>query len=188
MKTIKDKELLVAADFSGFDLKEAIVAHLKNKGWKITDVGIRDKNEQPREMFHRIGFKAGSLISEGEFERALIFCGTGMGIQIAASKCPGVRTGNVDNVSAAIRAIEGNDVNMLSMGGFYTAPQLGIEIAEAYLNTTFCGGEYEWPYFNAFHKLALDEINEFDYNIYKDNKFNVINPKTLDDYDYLIKK
>lgn len=185
MKTIKNKELLVAADFSGFDLKEAIVKHLENKGWKITDVGIIDKNEEPREMFHRIGFKAGSLISEGEFERALIFCGTGVGIQLAASKCPGVRAANVNNISETIRAIEGNDVNMLSMGGFYTAPQLGIKIAEAYLNTEFCGGNYEWKYFNAFHKLAVDEINEFEYEKYKAAGFKIENPKTLEDYDYL---
>ena len=40
MKTIKDKQILVGADFAGFPLKEAVVAHLKAKGWKITDLGV----------------------------------------------------------------------------------------------------------------------------------------------------
>lgn len=81
MKMIKDKELLVGADFAGFPLKEAVVAHLKAKGWKITDVGVRSPEDDDTDlMFHRIGLRVGSMISEGEFERALIFCGTGMGI------------------------------------------------------------------------------------------------------------
>lgn len=101
MKMIKDKELLVGADFAGFPLKEAVVAHLKAKGWKITDVGVRSPEDDDTDlMFHRIGLRVGSMISEGEFERALIFCGTGMGIHIAASKCPHVHAGVVESVPA----------------------------------------------------------------------------------------
>ena len=88
MNKVKDKKLLVGADFAGFPLKEAVVAHLKSKGWEITDVGVRSPEDNDTDlMFHRIGLRVGSMISEGEFERALIFCGTGMGIHIAASKC-----------------------------------------------------------------------------------------------------
>ena len=66
MKTIKDKYLLVGADFAGYPLKEAVVAHLKAKGWKITDVGVRsdsDLNDTDL-MFHRVGLRVGSMISE----------------------------------------------------------------------------------------------------------------------------
>lgn len=66
MKTIKDKYLLVGADFTGYPLKEAVVAHLKAKGWKITDVGVRsdsDLNDTDL-MFHRVGLRVGSMISE----------------------------------------------------------------------------------------------------------------------------
>ena len=83
MKTIKDKYLLVGADFAGYPLKEAVVAHLKAKGWKITDVGVQADSDPDKDtdlMFHRIGLRVGSMIAEHEFERALIFCGTGMGI------------------------------------------------------------------------------------------------------------
>ncbi len=186
MRTVADKEILVAADYSGFPLKEAIVAHLKEKGWKVTDVGLHEQEEQPREMFHRIGFRVGALITEGEFERALVFCGTGMGIHIAASKCPGVRAGVVESVPAGLRAAQANNVNVLAMGGFYVAPQMGIDIAEAYLCAKLGEGEHDWPPFYAFHKLADDEINAFDYAAYKENGFQVVNPRTMEDYAHLI--
>ena len=77
---IKDKELLVGADNAGAPLKNAIVEHLQKKGWHITDIGVKTEDEENPEMFHRIGLKVGAKIAEREFERALIFCGTGMGI------------------------------------------------------------------------------------------------------------
>lgn len=181
MKTIKDKQILVGADFAGYPLKEAVVAHLKKKGWTVTDVGVQaDSDENDTDlMFHRIGLRVGSMITEKEFERALIFCGTGMGIHIAASKCPGVHAGVVESVPAALRAITGNGVNVLAMGAFYVAPQMGKDIADAYL-THDLGDTYEWwPNFYEFHKLAVDELNAFDYEEYKANGFKV---KHLGDY------
>ncbi|NLM77316.1 MAG: RpiB/LacA/LacB family sugar-phosphate isomerase [Ruminococcaceae bacterium] len=172
MKTIKNKQLLVGADFAGFPLKEAVVNHLRQKGWEITDVGVRSPSDNdPDLMFHRVGLRVGSLIAEGEFERALIFCGTGMGIHIAASKCPHVHAGVVESVPAALRAITGNGVNVLAMGAFYVAPQMGIDIAEAYLNNELGSGYEWWHNFYAFHKLAIDELEAFDYEKYKANGF-----------------
>ena len=57
------------------------------------------------------------------------------------------------------------------MGAFYVAPQMGIDIAEAYLNAEL-GSGYEWWYnFYEFHKLAMDELDAFDYEEYKANGF-----------------
>ena len=172
MKTIKDKQLLVGADFAGYPLKEAVCAHLRAKGWTITDVGVTDPNVDDTEnMFHRIGLRVGAMISEGEFERALVFCGTGMGIHIAASKCPHVHAAVVESVPAGLRAITGNNCNVLAMGGFYVAPQMGIEIAEAYLNNDFGTGYEWWPNFFEFHDLAVKELEAFDYEAFKANGF-----------------
>ena len=180
MKTIKDKQLLVGADFAGYPLKEAVCAHLRAKGWTITDVGVTDPGvEDTENMFHRIGLRVGAMISEGEFERALIFCGTGMGIHIAASKCPHVHAGVVESVPAALRAITGNGVNVLAMGAFYVAPQMGCDIADAYLNAELGSGYEWWKNFYEFHKLAIDELEAFDYEEYKKNGFKM---KHLGDY------
>lgn len=179
MKMVKDKQVLVGADFAGFPLKEAVVEHLRKKGWTVTDIGVKSADEKEPEMFHRIGLKVGAKISEGEFERALLFCGTGMGIHIAASKCPGVHAGVVESVPAALRAITGNGVNVLAMGAFYVAPQMGKDIADAFLNHNLGDGYEWWPNFYEFHKLAIDELNEFDYEKFKANNFEV---ERLGDY------
>ena len=71
MKTIKDKELLVAADIAGFELKEAIVKHLEAKGWKITDIGVRSADDPHPEMFHRIGLQVGAKIAERAKEKGI---------------------------------------------------------------------------------------------------------------------
>ena len=181
MKTVKNKQVVVAADFAGFPLKEEVVAHLKRKGWEVTDVGVRSLVDTDTDlMFHRLGLRVGAMISEKEFDRALLFCGTGMGIHIAAGKCPGVHAAVVASVPAALRAITGNGVNVLSMGAFYVAPRMGIEIAEAFLNNDLGSGYEWWHNFYEFHKLAIDEIDAFDYEEYKSNGFKV---KHLGDFD-----
>ncbi|WP_105615666.1 RpiB/LacA/LacB family sugar-phosphate isomerase [Vallitalea okinawensis] len=174
MKTVKDKYVLVGADFAGFPLKEAVVADLKKRGWKVKDIGVLTEDEEDPEMFHRIGLKVGAKISEREFERALLFCGTGTGIHIAASKCPHVHATVVESVAAAKRAITGNNVNVLAMGAFYVAPQMGIECARAFLENNLGSGWEYWENFYEFHKLAYDELEAFNYEEFKANNFEVI--------------
>jgi len=185
MKLIKDKQLLVAADFAGVELKNYICAHLEKHGWTITDIGVKTLDEKNPEMFHRIGLKVGAKIAEGEFERAMIFCGTGMGIHIAASKCPRVHAAVVESPHAALRAITGNNVNVLAMGGHWIGKNLGIEIAEAYLYHNLGDGYEWWPNFYEFHKLAIDEMEAFDYETYKKNGFKM---EHLGDYPLKMEK
>ena len=182
MNTVKDKYLVVGADFAGFPLKEVVVEHLRKKGWKITDLGVT-KDSDPADtenMFHRVGLRVGAQISEGNFERALLFCGTGMGIHIAASKCPHVHAGVVESLPAATRAITGNGVNVLAMGAFYVAPQTACDIADSYLSNSLGSGWEWWHNFYEFHKLAIDELEAFDYEEYKKNGFKM---KHLGDYE-----
>ena len=81
MKTIQDKYLVVGADFAGFPLKEVVVEHLQKKGWKITDLGVTADSDpdDTENMFHRVGLRVGAQISEGIFERALLFLRNGHG-------------------------------------------------------------------------------------------------------------
>lgn len=173
MKLIKDKKILVAADWAGFPLKEVIVEYLESKGWEVTDIGVKDPDDPNVEMFHRIGLRAGSMITEKEFERAIIFCGTGMGVHLAAAKCPGVRCGVVESVPAARRCVIGNDVNVLSLGAWYVAPEMGKAAVDAFLSANFGDDHDWWPGFYEYHKIAVDEMDAFDYDEYKANNFQV---------------
>ena len=180
MKLVKDKYLVVGADFAGFPLKEAVCEHLRNKGWKITDIGVTTTSDPDDTdlMFHRVGLRVGSMISEGEFERALIFCGTGMGIHIAASKCPHVHAAVCESVRAAKRCATANNCNVMAMGAFYIAPRLGMAMADAFLESSLGDGYENWEGFYEYHKLAYDELEAFDYEEYKKNGFEIKDKKT----------
>lgn len=176
MKLVKDKHILVAADFAGLALKDAVVQHLKERGWTVTDVGMKADDTGTPEMYHRIGLRAGAMIAEGEFERALLFCGTGMGIHIAASKCPHVHAAVCETVPAALRCVTANNCNVLAMGGFYVAPRTGMAMADAFLEHKLGDGYEDWDGFYEFHKLGYDELEHFDYEAYKANGFEIPNP------------
>ena len=88
------------------------------------------------------------------------------------SKKPSVLT-PIESVPAALRAITGNGVNVLAMGAFYVAPQMGCDIADAYLNASLGSGYEWWHNFYEFHKLAIDELEAFDYDEYRKAGFKV---------------
>ncbi|MBC7958337.1 MAG: RpiB/LacA/LacB family sugar-phosphate isomerase [Vallitaleaceae bacterium] len=178
MKTIKNKQILVAADVAGYVLKDAVVAHLVEEGWEVTDIGVKDKEGKGVEIFHRMAIRAASMVSEGEFDRALLFCGTGMGVHLAANKVPRCQAAVVESVPSALRAITGNGVNIMCMGGYYIAPQMGIEIADAFLNNDLGSGYEWWNTFYEYHKFAHDEIDNFNYEEYKKNGFKFPNDET----------
>jgi len=77
-------------------------------------------------------------------------------------------------VAAAKRAVTGNNCNVLAMGAFYIAPEMGMAIADAFLESYFGEGYEDWPNFNEYHKLAYDELEAFDYEAYKANGFEPI--------------
>ena len=170
MKTAKDKKVVVGADFAGFTLKEHVKRHLIRKGWDVTDL-TPDLDGIP--MYHRVGFLVGSRIAEGEFEKALAFCGTGMGVHVAASKCPHVHAAVCESVHSARRSATANGCNVLAMGGFWIAPRLGMAMADAFLEHSLGDGYEDWEGFYAYHKLGFDECESFDYEAYKANGFEV---------------
>ena len=180
MKTIADKEILVGADFAGCSLKDPVVRHLEAKGWTVTDVGVLSPDEEDPEMYHRVGFKVGAMVSEGEFERALLFCGTGMGIHLAANKCPNVQCSVVESVPAALRCVTANGCNIMSMGAFYVTPLMGMAMADAFLEHKLGDGYEDWDGFYEYHKIGHDETDAFDYDDYKANGFRLRDPARAD--------
>ena len=174
MKRVKDRQVVVSADFAGVPRKEAVKAHLHERGWTVTDL-TPSLEDVP--MYHRAGFMAGARIAEREFEKALVFCGTGMGIHIAASKCPHVHAAVVESVPAARRASTANNANVLAMGAFYIAPRLGMAMADAFLEAGFGEGYEEWDGFAEYHQIGFDECENFDYEAYRANGFEVVDPR-----------
>lgn len=174
MKTTEQRHVVVGADFAGFPLKEYVKQHLEKKGWTVTDL---TPVKEEAGMYHRVGFQIGAKIAEGEFEKALAFCGTGMGIHVAASKCPHVHAAVAESVRSAKRAAAANNCNVLAMGGFWTAPRLGMAMADAFLETELGDGYEDWDGFYEYHRIGYDECENFDYEAYKANGFEVVDPQ-----------
>jgi ribose 5-phosphate isomerase B len=168
MKTVKDKHVVMGADFAGFPLKEAVKEHLTRKGWTVEDL-TPVLEESP--MYHRAGFMVGARISEGEFERGLLFCGSGMGIHVAASKCPHVHAAVCESVSSARRCSTANNCNVMAMGAFFVGPSLGKAMADAFLENSLGDGYEDWDGFYEYHRVGYQECEDFDYEAYKTNGF-----------------
>ena len=163
-------KIALGADHGGYELKEEIKKHLEGRGIPYVDFGT---NSTASIDYPDVAVPPCKAVQSGECDYALLFCGTGVGIHIAASKCPHVHAGVVESVPAALRAITGNGVNVLAMGAFYVAPAMGCDIADAYLNAELGSGYEWWKNFYEFHKLAIDELEAFDYEEYKKNGFKV---------------
>jgi len=118
----------------------------------------------------------GAKLAEHEYEKALAFCGSGMGIHIGASKVPHVHAALAESVPAARRAATANNANLLAMGAFWTGEHLGCAMADAFLDSSFGEGYEDWDGFYEYHMRGYDECESFDYKAYKANGFQVADP------------
>lgn len=135
-------QLLLGSDKSGFPLKEAIKAYLEQEKYSFDDIGTRDMDYA--KPFFQVAPIAGERISKGEADCAILVCGTGMGMNQVANKYPGVRAAVVESVYAAKMSRAINDSNILTMGGWFIAPELGIEIVKTFLQTNFTQDLEAW--------------------------------------------
>jgi ribose 5-phosphate isomerase B len=92
-------------------------------------------------------------VSSGEFDRGILFCGSGLGMAIAANKLPGIRSAAIFDASAARISREHNDLNVLSLAERVTSPHEARRIVTAFLETPFAGGR---------HQRRVDKIRALD--------------------------
>ncbi len=133
-----DKRIIIGADPFGFTLKESVKDYLIKQGYDVKDVGTLSETEPVD--YYIVGYKVGKAIAEKEYEKGLLFCGTGMGVNIVANKFPGVYCGLCESVQATELCRMINNCNVLSMGGIFNAPYKAIKMVEAFLKTKFTVG------------------------------------------------
>lgn len=158
-----EKRILVGADPIGKGLKDAICESLKQEGYEIVDVGSREGVDVD---YYVVGDEVGRRIAAKEFERALIFCGTGMGVNIVANKHPGVYCGLCESVMTARLCRIINNCNVLSMGALTTTPFEAEQMVKVFLETEFTKDfALADP---AFLMHAYDEIQKLEALLYHD--------------------
>lgn len=129
-------KIAIASDLSGYPLKKAIVEHLKSReDVEIIDFGIPNENEP--HPYTEQAPKVCKAIQNGEAEKGILICGTGQGMAILSNKFKGIYACVVDSVFSAERAKIINNANVITLGGWITAPFLGCEIVDAYLSMKF---------------------------------------------------
>lgn len=133
-------KVAIGSDHGGFELKENIREFLQQQGIEYTDFGTFDTASVDYPDFAK---KVASAVATGECDRGLLFCGTGIGISIAANKVPGIRAALCENTYSAKMSRRHNDANILCMGGRVIGPGLGVEIVKVWLNTGFDGGRHQ---------------------------------------------
>jgi len=133
-------KVVIGSDHGGFELKQTLAAHLKEKGFDVTDVGCYDTNSVD---YPDIAEKACKLVTSGEACWGVLVCGTGIGISIAANKISGIRCALVSNEYCAEMTKRHNNTNMLAFGGRVTGPDLAKNILNAFINAEFEGGRHQ---------------------------------------------
>ncbi len=126
--------IAIGSDHGGFDLKEVVTAHLKEQGIPYKDFGCYDKKSCDYPVY---GKAVAEAVAQGECEKGIVICTTGIGISITANKVKGVRCALcADTLTAQMTRLH-NDANVLALGGGIVGPNLGISIVDTFLNTAF---------------------------------------------------
>ncbi len=130
--------IAIGSDHGGYDLKEKVIAHLKEQGIECKDMGCQDKSSCDYPVYGRAVAKA---VAAGECEKGIVICTTGIGISITANKVPGIRCALcADTVSARLTRLH-NDANVLAMGAGIVGENLALGIVDTFLGTEFSGEE-----------------------------------------------
>ena len=128
----------IGSDRGGYDLKEKVIAHLKEQGIECKDYGCADKSSCDYPIYGRAVAEA---VAGGECEKGIVICTTGIGISITANKVKGIRCALCsDTVSAQLTRLH-NDANVLALGAGIVGENLALGIVDTFLGTEFSGEE-----------------------------------------------
>lgn len=130
--------IYLGADHGGFELKGKVAQHLKEKGYRVVDLGTftNDSVDYPD-----VAREVAEKVAEDEANLGILICGSGTGVCIAANKYKGIRAANAESLEIAKLAREHNNANVLCMGGRFIAPELAIQLVDTFLNTPFSNEE-----------------------------------------------
>jgi len=130
----------LGADHGGFELKEALKAHLQKRGITFRDFGTHSKESVDYPDYAKT---VAETVNTGQAEFGLLVCTTGIGMTMSANKYAGIRAALVVNESLAAVCRQHNDANILCLGQRLTTPEQGVKILDAFLAAEFEGGRHE---------------------------------------------
>lgn len=156
-------KIVVSSDFVGVHLKEAIAAHLKEKGHEVVNVGQQPDGEKV--LFVDAVRQLAKEIQSGNCERGIVMCGTGGGVSIAANKCKGIYCVACESIFTAENCPVINNANVLAMGSRVVGVDHACRMADAWLEQSFCNGFTEER--SAFVHGLIDQLYEMENENFK---------------------
>ena len=130
----------MGSDHAAFPLKEKIKLFLQEQGLEVQDVGTHGEESVDYSDF---GIKVASAVSNREFQRGILLCGTGLGMSMVANRFPHVRAALCSDLFSVKMSREHNDANILVLGGRIIGDMLAFELVRTWLETPFEGGRHQ---------------------------------------------
>ena len=140
-------KISIGCDHGALALKNTVVSHLQNKGHQVVDFGTHTLDSCDYPDFAAAAAKA---VSNGECERGIVLCTTGIGVSIAANKIRGVRCALLSDLMTARMTREHNDTNMMAIGAGVVGEMLALQIVDTWLDTPFSHNER--------HQRRIDKV------------------------------
>ena len=131
-------KIAIGADHGGFILKEKLRARLTGLGYEVADFGTESTESCDYPEFAEA---VGQAVAEGQADRGVLICTTGIGMAIAANKVAGVRAAPAQSEDEVRMTREHNDANVLTLGARYLDEHRALELTRLFLNTDFSRGE-----------------------------------------------
>jgi RpiB/LacA/LacB family sugar-phosphate isomerase len=139
--------IAIGSDHAGFQLKEIISAYLRELKHQVADVGTHSTEPVDYPDFAEA---IGKALIEGQADRGVLICGSGVGASVAANKMPGIRAGLCHDTYSAHQGVEHDDMNILVLGARVIGVELARELVRAFLGAEFTGEER--------HRRRLEKI------------------------------
>ena len=140
-------KIALGCDHGALALKNALIPHLEAKGYEVKDFGTYSLDSCDYPEFAAAAARA---VANGEADRGIVLCTTGIGVSITANKIPGIRCALLSDVMSARMTREHNDTNMMAIGAAVTGQMLAFEIIDTWLGTEFSG--------EARHQRRIDKV------------------------------
>ncbi|MCG8568362.1 MAG: ribose 5-phosphate isomerase B [Desulfobacterales bacterium] len=135
----QDKTIIIGSDHAAYGLKEKIKAYLTDKGFTVEDAGA---HSEASVSYVDYGKKVAGAVSNGEFPRGILLCGSGLGMSMVANRFPKVRAALCSDLFSAKMSRLHNDSNILVLGGRIIGDVLAYELVDTWLATEFEGGRH----------------------------------------------
>lgn len=132
-------KIAVASDHAGYDLRQVVLGHLRELGHEVVDLGCPDKSSCDYPVYGR---KAAIALKAGQCERAVVVCGTGFGISLAANRLEGIRCVNATDALTVRMSRAHNNSNMLALGARVIGEDTAKMLVDVFLETEHEGGRH----------------------------------------------